>query len=136
VYGSEPNYYAVEYAQTNFGLEIVHGYFDAMLFNKKFDIVIAEQVLEHVPEPRKFMSDIFSVLSPKGILYLSVPGIPGGIFMIGYSILFPRAPQSIFRDNDVHINHFSHKGIIKLIKENCGRLHSRIAVGHYFILAN
>jgi SAM-dependent methyltransferase len=39
----------------------------------KFDYVIASHVIEHSPNPLKFLADIHKILKPGGLLYLVVP---------------------------------------------------------------
>ncbi|HUF80069.1 MAG TPA: class I SAM-dependent methyltransferase [Burkholderiales bacterium] len=43
----------------------------------RFDFVVANDVLEHVNEPRKAIGEICRVLRPDGELYISVPFMPG-----------------------------------------------------------
>lgn len=53
-------------------------YYDGKVFpfaSESFDCVICNQVLEHVFEPENFLSEIFRVLKPEGILLLTVPFI-------------------------------------------------------------
>lgn len=42
-------------------------------FNKKYDIVICTEVLEHLLQPGEALKNIFSLLSEKGTLVLTVP---------------------------------------------------------------
>jgi SAM-dependent methyltransferase len=39
----------------------------------KFDYVIASHVIEHVPNPIRWLRDIFEILNPGGMLYLLIP---------------------------------------------------------------
>lgn len=41
--------------------------------HRTFDLVIASQVIEHIPNPIRFLADIERILSPCGTLSLSVP---------------------------------------------------------------
>jgi len=43
----------------------------------KFDVVIAENVVEHVDDPRAFLGRLTSCLHPHGIIYLEVPNARG-----------------------------------------------------------
>lgn len=42
-----------------------------------YDIVLCEQVLEHVPDPSLAFTNLCKLLKPQGILHVSVPGING-----------------------------------------------------------
>jgi hypothetical protein len=41
----------------------------------KFDLITANQVLEHVLDPIEFMSNIYADLTEKGFVYLEVPDV-------------------------------------------------------------
>lgn len=41
--------------------------------DKRFDFIIAADVLEHVEQPVPFMQDIAGILSPGGVLFISTP---------------------------------------------------------------
>lgn len=41
--------------------------------SNQFDTIILSDVLEHIPEPKFLMSELFRILKPKGILFLNVP---------------------------------------------------------------
>lgn len=41
--------------------------------NNQFDTIILSDVLEHIPEPKFLVSELFRILRPEGILFLNVP---------------------------------------------------------------
>ena len=43
------------------------------LKNKKFDLVVSLETIEHVPNPKTFLNAIYNALQPNGILVLSTP---------------------------------------------------------------
>ena len=131
--GIEPNHYACRYAKENYGIDIVEGNFCAAVTRKKYDLVVLDQVLEHVPDPRGFIADVFSILGYGGLLYLSFPGNEGGILRVMRSVKQQRDQRSIFFDNDVHINHFYHKGVIRICKQNDARIEKKVSPGTYII---
>ena len=57
-----------------------------------FDAVCTFQVLEHVPEPRKFLRSLIKLLKPKGKLIISVPN----------SESFPKYCQNNLLDQPPH----------------------------------
>ena len=65
-----------------------------------FDLVITQEVLEHVQDPFKAMNEIFRVLKPNGILYCQLP------FIIGYH----PGPTDFWR--------FTKEGIEEIINRN------------------
>jgi len=47
------------------------------LEDETVDLVISQEVLEHVKDPRKAMSEIYRILKPSGRLYLQLPFVIG-----------------------------------------------------------
>lgn len=131
--GVEVNPFACQYAKQHYDLDIMQGYFCPEHYSDGFDLIILDQVLEHVPHPQAFMAEVFSVLRNKGLLYFSVPGNKGGIIRVIFSLLFRGNVKSIFKDNDVHINHFFHKGIQYISDSNCAHIICKIESGRYII---
>ncbi|WP_310484781.1 class I SAM-dependent methyltransferase [Chamaesiphon sp. VAR_48_metabat_403] len=116
--GVEPNMYAVEYAKNNLSLDLIPGYFSASLVDRKFDAIVIDMVLEHVPSIQPFMTDVFSILNPGGLIYIAVPGLNWSIMRNALRLLLRRIDiVSTFGDNDVHINHFSRRGMLQLIRQ-------------------
>ncbi|NCC51065.1 MAG: class I SAM-dependent methyltransferase [Spartobacteria bacterium] len=105
-FGVEPNPFAAEHGKSHFNLNIKNTFFNSGDFDRKFDLIIMDNVLEHVPNPDFLLKDVLSVLAPSGLLFLAVPPNTGGLLKVKFSLLFPNSKYSIFVDNDVHINHF------------------------------
>jgi 2-polyprenyl-3-methyl-5-hydroxy-6-metoxy-1,4-benzoquinol methylase len=133
VQGIEPNPYAIKYAKEHLPFNFIEGYFGPGSVSSNFDIIILDMVLEHVPEPRALVKEVFKVLNPGGILYLSVPNMKGGILRVLYSLIHQRGYKSLFVDNDVHINHFSKKSISIMMKQNGGTILHEPKAGTYVI---
>jgi len=73
-YGVEPNELYSDLARRKSGAEeIKTSYFDKDLFNKKFDLIVSSDVLEHVDEPMDFLENIYLSLKKEGILFLEIP---------------------------------------------------------------
>jgi SAM-dependent methyltransferase len=66
--------------------------------SESFDLVITQEVLEHVPSPQKAMAEIYRVLKKGGRAYVQLP------FVIGYH----PCPSDYWR--------FTHEGIVELAK--------------------
>jgi SAM-dependent methyltransferase len=133
VQGIEPNPHAVKYAKENLPFKFVEGYFGPGSVSCTFDIIILDMVLEHVPELRALIKEIFKALNPGGILFLSVPNRKGGILRILYSMINRSGYKSLFSDNDVHINHFSRKSIDILLEQHGGRILHEVKAGTYIV---
>ncbi len=63
-----------------------------------FDLVITQEVLEHVKSPHLAIQEIFRVLKPNGVAYIQLP------FIIGYH----PCPNDYWR--------FTHEGIVELVE--------------------
>jgi 2-polyprenyl-3-methyl-5-hydroxy-6-metoxy-1,4-benzoquinol methylase len=74
----EPNPYAAQVAATTFAERIRATMLeDAGFQEHQFDAVTMEHVLEHVPSPRKTISEVHRVLKPGGQLVVRVPNGAG-----------------------------------------------------------
>ncbi|MBD2345477.1 class I SAM-dependent methyltransferase [Anabaena subtropica] len=67
--------------------------------NNKYDLVICNQVIEHIPEPEATLKELYRVLKPNGQLWLSAPffyeehGIPYDFYrytQFGHKYLFEK----------------------------------------------
>lgn len=65
---------AVEYSRRELGLEIHAGdLFEAPFAERSFDLVVADNVLEHTTDPQKVLEKLRSLLRPGGHLLVIVP---------------------------------------------------------------
>ncbi|MDC3262026.1 class I SAM-dependent methyltransferase [Candidatus Pseudothioglobus singularis] len=73
-YGVEPNKSYSDLARRRSGAEeILTSYFDSDTIDKKFDIIMSCDVLEHVDSPEIFLNDVYTSLNSTGIFFLEVP---------------------------------------------------------------
>jgi len=54
--------------------------------DKKFDLILALDVLEHMPQPEVILNELFSHLAPGGVILISVPNVAH--WSIRLSLLF------------------------------------------------
>jgi len=73
------------------------------LGNRTFDIVICRQVLEHVPAPAPFLSDLRARLNDGGIAYIEIP-----------SAEYIVANKSIIDFHYPHVHYYSRSGVAAL----------------------
>lgn len=74
VTGIEASPLVCDYARAKFGLNLYNGVWDPiMIGKKKFHAVAFWHVLEHMPDPVRFLKEVASVLKPEGLLFFSLP---------------------------------------------------------------
>ncbi len=73
-YGVELSTPSSEFARKQYGLNVISGTIhDAGYRSNFFDIVVAWQTMEHIPNPRQVIIEVYRVLRPGGFFVLSVP---------------------------------------------------------------
>lgn len=99
----------VEYAQRAFGIEIVHGPFDAMQFPPShFDLVTMWHVLDHMEDVVRTLALANSILRRDGLLAVTVPDIT--------STNARRLRHKwIHLQPEVHLHHFSQETLTSLL---------------------
>ena len=74
VLGIEPNKWLCAWGKKNYGIDIKPGtLFDHHFPDNSFDCVTLFDVLEHVPDPTKVLSEINRILKPNGLLVVNYP---------------------------------------------------------------
>ena len=73
VQGVEFNEHAVEVCRNN-DLKVFHGDLHAAGFpDASFDMIAARHLIEHLPDPNSFMSEVARILRPGGYFYIRTP---------------------------------------------------------------
>ena len=81
--GIEPNRQLRE-CKSNRGLSVIGGFFpDALTTQDAFDIIVFNDVIEHIPDIRNTLAYCNSYLNPDGILVVNVPMRDGVFYTIG-----------------------------------------------------
>lgn len=110
--GFEVNPHCHRFSVDQLGVKSTLGYFDAE-HGKKYDLIVALQVFEHLENPRALFKLMRDHLNPDGLIYLSVPFVERRqwryLWSAGKDV--SRHPADVFYDNDVHITHFSIDGM-------------------------
>ena len=117
VYGVDISKNAIEFAKKNSeGVNFIIGDIDKLTFNQKsFDAVVVFDVLEHIQDDKRALTEIKRILKPKGILSLFVPldGSPFTLQGIAKSLGF--IPKKTYAG---HVHQYSEKEVINLLKES------------------
>ena len=85
VYGVEESMNATGFLKERFGnVNWVCSDIKAFLANNKgFDVITLFHVLEHIPQPRRFVELLRHALNPSAILIVEVPDVSGGLARAG-----------------------------------------------------
>jgi len=74
VWGVDINAKVAQYARERLGLDVFVGQLEEAAFPaRSFDVVTLWDVLEHVPDPRRTLTEVARILRPGGLLVLSLP---------------------------------------------------------------
>ena len=72
VLGIEPSANLSNYANS-MGIKTINGFFDENTpLNKKFDVVVLNNTLDHIPHPRAVLTNIYEILKDNGIVITEV----------------------------------------------------------------
>jgi 2-polyprenyl-3-methyl-5-hydroxy-6-metoxy-1,4-benzoquinol methylase len=76
VYGIEPSATHSKIAREGLGLQISTQYFSKdALGSKRFHLIVLTHVIEHIFDQRTFLRDVYSVLSPGGVIWIATPNV-------------------------------------------------------------
>jgi len=101
---------SADYAIKTRGLDIKKQPLEKNKFEKeKFDIIHASHLIEHLKDPRSFLTEVHRLLKPQGCVYISTPNIAGF-----QACLFGNRWRSAIFD---HLYLFSARTLKKLLKD-------------------
>lgn len=117
VYGIEPNKIAYAIAKRKFGNRIFSGTLSSYLKKEKgkFDCVVYNHVLEHVPNITGEFRHIEKTLRPGGLLVVGVPNTANFIFGVRRKFWESLLPNE-------HVWHLNTKGLIYLLEKEKYRI--------------
>ena len=75
IFGIEPSKKLFEKLRNNKFFHIENKFVDQIKLNKKYDLIIMDNVLEHIEDPNKVLKKIKLILNENGIIYIAVPNI-------------------------------------------------------------
>jgi len=115
--GLEPNRTLAQYAQRE-GLNVVNAYLGKDT-GGSFEVVLMDNVLEHILDPLDFMRDAARLLAPDGIIVVAIPPLDWlrqWLCRSAYVRARVMHPQlNVFREVDEHVNMFSRKAMHRLL---------------------
>jgi SAM-dependent methyltransferase len=108
VAGSERTEAAAQIAREQFGLPVVVGGVDAINPSERFDLLLLNQVLEHLEDPAPTLKALAGFLKPEGKLIIGVPNFDSWQSMFGGNTWF-------HLDVPRHLHHFSLPSLAVLV---------------------
>jgi 2-polyprenyl-3-methyl-5-hydroxy-6-metoxy-1,4-benzoquinol methylase len=77
VYGVDLSYWAIDYAKERLGLlNVTQGTLNEVRYpDNFFDVVIMKDVIEHLPDPKSELTEIYKIIKPGGIICVNTPNI-------------------------------------------------------------
>lgn len=123
VLGIEPDI-QVSNATSQRGLPVRQGFFPEILSsNEQFDIIIFNDVFEHIPDLSRLLAGCRNHLQPDGLLVLNLPSNEGGIYRvsrlltkIGFNSFFERLWQKGLPSP--HLHYFNLINLNELLRNN------------------
>jgi 2-polyprenyl-3-methyl-5-hydroxy-6-metoxy-1,4-benzoquinol methylase len=119
-FGIEYRQYAIEAAKKNFNLELTQGFFEELAppmidDNKHFDIITLWETLEHMLYPKKVIQNTYRLLSPGGLLAITVPNFDN----LQVKILRERCFHCVGGPGNAgHINMFTPTTLARMLEES------------------
>jgi SAM-dependent methyltransferase len=71
-----------------FNIPVIQGFYPNVQIDEQFDVIISYCVLEHVPDPHKFLSDLKPLLRDNGMVFIVVPNAEPHIKVGDMSMFF------------------------------------------------
>ena len=97
IHGMDVSNHAIKVAGSRVDCDYMNGNIeDRIPFNKKFDIITAISVIEHLESPEIAIRNIHSHLNEKGLFCLEIPTVSNKISSFVYKIFFSSDKTHIF----------------------------------------
>ena len=110
VSGIDLSLWAKEYTKEHFGVDIFQGTLEAARFpDRTFDVIVLNDFIEHVTDPKGVLKEIRRVLKNDGVIYLSTPDIE--------SVLSRVLGARWWGINKYHLFYFAGRTLEKLFAE-------------------
>lgn len=92
----------------SWGHDVHHGtIFDKEFNNKTYDLITMWHVLEHLPEPGRFLTRTLDLLDPEGFLFVAVPNECTSLYS-PLALLRKKHPFGKLKcDQEIHLTHFT-----------------------------
>lgn len=105
------------------GLDVIAGKtFEDPALQGSFDVVVALQVIEHVPDPRAFARSLINLAKPGGIVAVATEGIWTSQYALACATAWAKGTIAPYRSSTLHTFVFEERHLERLLKEEgCDR---------------
>ncbi len=105
------------------GFEVVNGFYPEVISeNSRFDFIVFNDVIEHIPDIQSIINANYSFLNPGGLLILNLPMRSGLVYfmskfayLLGVKSLLNRMWQ--FNFHSPHISYFNAKNLVDFVSQ-------------------
>lgn len=95
VLGIEPGTQFAAYSREKLGIEVINDSWENVELSKKFDLITAVEVLEHLRNPVEALTWLGQLLSDDGVIYITVPN------------MLPSSKETFRRFHFAHLHNFT-----------------------------
>jgi len=120
IFGVEPNESAAIRARSN-GYKVLQGTFESVLADltgHRFDLIICNDVIEHMPDHDKFLQEIKKYIEPGGCLIGSVPNVRYFENLYSLLILKDWKYANVGILDRTHLRFFTKKSLLRTFRDN------------------
>jgi 2-polyprenyl-3-methyl-5-hydroxy-6-metoxy-1,4-benzoquinol methylase len=108
--GVEPSRWLVQQAKKLFNIDLIEGIVpNKELGGKKFDMIFAVDVIEHLSEPVKFLNTLKNYLKDDGIIFIATPD--------SKSFIAKKLGRKWWHYRLAHIGYFSHQSMKEAVSK-------------------
>lgn len=114
VLGVEISHRAAQIARAR-GIKVIIQPFERIKFSEKFDVIIFNHTLEHLPDPASVLKKVLKILKEDGILFIDLPNfgsLSAKIYKCSWPLLLP----------DEHYWHFTLQSLSQLFDKTGFRI--------------
>lgn len=91
-------------------IEFINAEFPHKITKENYDMVIFSEVIEHLPDDKKAIHDIYSVMKPGGILIITTPTSDAPLYRMGVLKKFDKQVG--------HLRRYTNTGLQSLVEKN------------------
>ena len=138
VSGVELSEYSSKYAKEKLNLKVYTGTIEQASFSDQlFDVVVMQEVIEHLESPTKTLNNIYRVSKPNGLLVIQTSNIESIYSRLTKDKWIYFLPGHLYYFSPKTLANLSKKTGFKIIKSYCGTdIGFKVVMKSYFAMTN